>query len=112
MNLSTFIHSEKDRHGLRSMKIEPVALFLHDEYAGYTQMGEWDEQMGGLLGLSKEEWYADAVPLYTEAQMRQLVEACAARCERTPKMQAYGNNRAVQDECAAAIRKLIKELLS
>ena len=93
------------------MKIEPVALFLHDEYAGYIQMGEWDEQMGGLLDLSKEEWYADAVPLYTEAQLRQLGEACAAVCERTPKMQAYGNNRAVQDECAAAIRKLIKELL-
>ena len=49
--------------------------------------------------------------LYTEAQMRQLGEACAARCERTPKMQAYGNNRAVQDECAAEIRELIKELL-
>jgi len=39
------------------------------------------------------------------------VEACAAVCERTPKMQAYGNNRAVQDECAAAIRELIKEML-
>lgn len=52
-----------------------------------------------------------AEPLYTEAQLRQLGEACAAVCERTPKMQAYGNNRAVQDECAAAIRELIKELL-
>ena len=79
------------------MKIEPVALFLHDEYAGYIQMGEWDEQMGGLLDLSKEEWYADAVPLYTEAQLRQLGEACAAVCD--------------DDVTVERIRELVKEML-
>jgi hypothetical protein len=31
-------------------------------------------------------------------------EACAKVCEGTPKIRAYGNNRALQDECAAAIR--------
>lgn len=28
--------------------------------------------MGELMGLSKEEWYAEAVPLYPESQLRQL----------------------------------------
>ena len=90
------------------MKIEPVATVDCADTGDYSQ-----------------EWFAEILPnahqittikvgtkLYTEAQLRQLGEACAAVCERTPKMQAYGNNRAVQDECAAAIRKLIKELLS
>jgi hypothetical protein len=31
-------------------------------------------------------------------------EACAKVCESTPKLRAYENNRAIQDECAAAIR--------
>lgn len=89
------------------MKIEPVALFLHDKHAGYTQIGEWDEQMGGLLELSKEDWYADAVPLYTGSQLRQLGEACAAACDSIAK----GRNSVVGTRCADSVRRLIKELL-
>jgi len=84
-----------------SMKIEPVASIV----PCYTPSGK------RVALNTRHQGLPIGTVLYTEAQLRQLVEACAAVCERTPKMQAYGNNRAVQDECAAAIRELIKEML-
>lgn len=48
-----------------------------------------------------------AEPLYTEAQLRQLGEACAAACDSIAK----GRNSAVGTRCADSVRRLIKELL-
>ena len=45
--------------------------------------------------------------LYTEAQMRQLGEACAAVCYSIAK----GRNSVVGTRCADSVRRLIKELL-
>ena len=84
------------------MKIEPVAC-----YAAHRITPEGTTEFFGYADKPLEP----ATMFYTINQMRQLGEACAAVCERTPKMQAYGNNRAVQDECASEIRELIKELL-
>ncbi len=89
------------------MKIEPVALFLRDKHGGYTQLGEWDTEIGGMTHISKSEWYADAVPLYTESQLRQLGEACAASCDAIAK----GRNSVVGTRCADSVRRLIKEML-
>jgi hypothetical protein len=41
---------------------------------------------------------------YTALVIADEREACAKVCESTPKLRAYENNRAIQDECAAAIR--------
>ena len=86
------------------MKIEPIyQLKIHGD--------SWIDQAKHSYEYNVKHGPAVVRAVYTEAQLRQLGEACAARCEHTPKMQAYGNNRAVQDECAAEIRELIKELL-
>ena len=47
-----------------------------------------------------------AEPLYTEAQMRQLGEACAVACEDVGKWPSLQPRH-----CAESIRELIKELL-
>ena len=87
MNLSAFIHSEKDRHGLRSMKIDPVASIV----PCYTPSGKrvaLNTQHQGLpIGTA----------LYSEAQMRQLGEACTSVCD--------------DDVTVDRIRELVKEML-
>ena len=98
MNLSTFIHSEKDRHGMRSMKIEPVASIV----PCYTPSGK------RVALNTRHQGLPIGTVLYTEAQMRQLGEACAALVETqhsTKDEQTYG--------CIAGelIRNLIKEML-
>lgn len=46
----------------------------------------------------------EAIERFAELVRADEREACAQVCEATPKIRAYGNNRALQDECAAAIR--------
>ena len=46
-------------------------------------------------------------PAYTEAQLRQLGEACAASCDAIAK----GRNSVVGTRCADSVRRLIKEML-
>ncbi len=98
MNLSTFIHSEKERHGMRSMKIEPVASIV----PCYTPSGK------RVALNTRHQGLPIGTVLYTEAQMLQLGEACAALVETqhsTKDEQTYG--------CIAGelIRNLIKEML-
>ena len=104
MNLSTFIHSEKDRHGMRSMKIEPVGFLSIHNVEGPFKL---------QFHKTREEIYTDTClridAVYTDAQLRQLVEACA---------QVAGPEDSYQDEWfnakADAVNKinaLIKELL-
>ena len=95
MNLSTFIHSEKDRHGMRSMKIEPVGEIINHPLALGTMF------IGGNALVAGDK-------LYTEAQMIQLGEACAALVETqhsTKDEQTYGLI------AGGLIRNLIKEML-
>lgn len=89
MNLSAFIHREKERHGMRSMKIEPVATVAEVHMSRYTL--EWTN---GPL--------PEGEKLYTEAQMRQLGEACAALVDELD-CGRFGD--------AVAIRELIKEMM-
>ena len=64
MNLSTFIHSEKERHGLRSMKIEPTLDVLRHPF------------IDGDVLFFRNLPIAAGDKLYTEAQLRQrLVKA-------------------------------------
>ena len=96
MNLSTFIHSEKDRHGLRSMKIEPTLYRFRDS----------EQVIAAMQGYSPPS--ANWDKLYTEAQLRQFGEACAAVAEREHSTDA---ERVYGKEVAELIRNLIKEML-
>ena len=89
MNLSAFIHSEKDRHGMRSMKIEPVGEIFNHPLALGTMF------IGGNALVAGDK-------LYTEAQMIQLGEACASKAD---DMENSFNS------VGGAIRNLIKEML-
>lgn len=97
MNLSAFIHREKERHGMRSMKIEPVGYI--DEFGNFEPaMLPWMQEEPGVA------WEA----VYKQAQMLQLGEACAALVETqhsTKDEQTYG---LIAGEL---IRNLIKEML-
>ena len=86
------------------MKIEPVATVDCADTGDYSQ-----------------EWFAEILPnahqittikvgtkLYTEAQLRQLGEACAAVAEREHSTDA---ERVYGKEVAELIRNLIKEML-
>ena len=85
------------------MKIEPVATVDCADTGDYSQ-----------------EWFAEILPnahqittikvgtkLYTESQMLQLGEACAASCDAIAK----GRNSVVGTRCADSVRRLIKEML-
>ena len=58
-------------------------------------------QFSGVLEDEIDEFQLEHFAELVRADER---EACAKVCETTPKIRAYGNNRALQDECAAAIR--------
>jgi acetyl-CoA acetyltransferase len=93
------------------MKIEPVAFSVtcngwHVGNISSTQ----DQAIARMISLNAEfpNDTRSAEGLYTEAQLRQLVEACAASCEAIAK----GRNSVVGTRCADSVRRLIKELLS
>ena len=91
MNLSAFIHREKERHGMRSMKIEPVGYI--DEFGNFEPaMLPWMQEEPGVA------WEA----VYKQAQMLQLGEACASKAD---DMENSFNS------VGGAIRNLIKEML-
>ena len=94
MNLSAFIHREKERHGMRSMKIEPVASIV----PCYTPSGK------RVALNTRHQGLPIGTVLYTEAQMRQLGEACAAVCSDADKS-------AHPSDLADLIRELVKEML-
>ena len=88
------------------MKIEPVGYLYHD--------AESAEKANPLLHSTLIVFASDRkptcrneTPLYTEAQMRQLGEACAAACDSIAK----GRNSVVGTRCADSVRRLIKDLL-
>ena len=100
MNLSAFIHSEKDRHGMRSMKIEPVGYI--DEFGNFEPaMLPWMQEEPGVA------WEA----VYKQAQMLQLGEACAAVCYRKAAYIGDTIDNARVIDCGSEIRNLIKEML-
>ena len=77
-------------------KIEPVASIV----PCYTPSGK------RVALNTRHQGLPIGTVLYTEAQLRQLVEACAASCEDVGKWPSLQPRH-----CAESIRNLIKELL-
>ena len=77
------------------MKIEPIGYVFECE--DYTM---------SIIKATPGEYSPYAVAVYTEAQMRQLGEACADACEDVGKWPSLQPRH-----CAESIRELIKEML-
>lgn len=80
------------------MKIEPIGYVY--EYADYTM---------SIVRATPGEYAPHAVAVYTEAQLRQAMEACAAVCEsrQTPGTESVDILNGAADE----ILEMIKEML-
>lgn len=79
------------------MKIEPIGYVMDCE--DYTM---------SIIRATPGEYAPHAVAVYTEAQMRQAMEACAAICDKHAEQDKFTNYFKVS---AFDIRNLIKEML-
>lgn len=88
------------------MKIEPAAFACESTIKLLKELGPTAHVWPLIRATTSKDWNCE-FPLYTEAQLRQLGEACAASCDAIAK----GRNSVVGTRCADSVRRLIKEML-
>ena len=89
------------------MKIEP-AVYVRKKAIDFLNGASKTAYVEAKLCRTKTDDFELTYPLYTEAQLRQLGEACAAVAEREHSTDA---ERVYGKEVAELIRNLIKEML-
>lgn len=88
------------------MKIEP-AVYVRKKAIDFLNGASKTAYVEAKLCRTKTDDFELIYPLYTEAQMRQAMEACAAVCDSIAK----GRNSVVGTHCADSVRRTIKEML-
>ena len=85
------------------MKIEPAAFACESTIKLLKELGPTAHVWPLIRATTSKDWNCE-FPLYTESQLRQLGEACAAECRNV--VQTFDGRL-----CADLIGDIIKELL-